>query len=117
MIYLTNAFSLNMLGHVAEANVHVRHVSKAFVVEDLAECIENGAEYRIAIGHADTAALVGQDLVGAPFTFNRETVVMDDDTILYVAQYIGPRLPEGTTVLPEGATIVYYMVHLGVPGF
>jgi hypothetical protein len=31
-----------------------------------------------------------------------------------VAQYVGPRLPEGTTRLPDGARIDYYLVAVPV---
>lgn len=51
------------------------------------------------MGHEDVAKFVGMEM-------NRISIhAYKGDTII-VPQYIGPRLPEGTTVLPEGAVIV-----------
>jgi hypothetical protein len=63
-----------------------------------------------AIGHADTARLVGQQL-GVALPADRRSVVLGGEPVL-IAQYIGPRLPEGATALPEGARIEYFMVAL-----
>ena len=48
-----------------------------------------------AIGHADTAAVLGVDC-------NRMNVVLEENDVAYVAQLQGGRLPEGCTTLPEG---------------
>jgi hypothetical protein len=61
-----------------------------------------------AVGHADTAALIGA-LVGAPCAAARISVpalVPGDHHLL--ALYQGPRLPEGATTLPEGASLAFY---------
>lgn len=53
------------------------------------------------IGHADIARIVGLPM-------NRETCPpLKAGEQFLVAQYVGPRLPEGATSLPEGAKIEY----------
>jgi hypothetical protein len=63
-----------------------------------------------AIGHADTARLVGQAL-GIELPADRRNVVLGDELML-VCQYVGPRLPEGATELPSGAKIEFFAVRL-----
>ena len=59
------------------------------------------------LGHKDVAAIVGSEL-GREIKFERVTLppFKAGDEVL-VAQYVGPRLPEGATTLPEGASIAY----------
>ena len=66
------------------------------------------ADFVSAIGHQDTAVLVS-NLLGRPVPANRVSVppLQSGDTH-FVVLYQGPRLPEGTTRLPEGATLVLY---------
>lgn len=45
---------------------------------------------------------------------NRASYTLVPGEKLLVAQYKGPRLPEGATKLPEGATIEFYLVLLGL---
>lgn len=101
MVILSNAFSLNML--VEDANLSVRKVNKATGRELLAQ------GFTSAIGHADTASVVSADL-GLEVPMNRATITLQPGDTLVVAQYKGPRLPEGSTQLPEGASIEYYVV-------
>jgi len=61
-----------------------------------------------AIGHADTAGLVS-GLVGFEIPMNRTSVPpFEIGRVDYLALYQGPRLPEGSTTLPEGATVNFY---------
>ncbi len=62
-----------------------------------------------AVGHADTAA-VFSDVLGIDVPCNRVSVSLDHCTTALVGQYSGPRLPEGATTLPEGATIKWMIV-------
>lgn len=48
-----------------------------------------------AVGHADTAAVLG-------VACNRINVRLNKGDIAYVAQLQGGRLPEGSTTLPDG---------------
>lgn len=67
------------------------------------------AGFESAVGHADTAALVSQQL-GIEVPVNRTSVKLPPGSEAVVAQYVGPRLPEGTKVLPDGARIDYLHV-------
>ncbi len=95
MPYLTNAFSLNML---PELTCKVSFKEVQIQPQEL-------EKYVSAIGHAETAAILGVKV-------NRVSVKMNYLEPLLVAQYVGPRLPEGATTLPEGATIKFIQVDL-----
>lgn len=114
-VIVCNAFALSMLDREAQRNDAKDAIlqprtprpcddPKAF----LSEC-EPHAEILSAVGHADTAALFG-DVLGREVAANRVSVKIDAETLLLIGQYIGPRLPEGATTLPEGATIEWWTV-------
>jgi hypothetical protein len=63
-----------------------------------------------AIGHTDTAKLVGRQL-GIELLPDRRSVQLGNELTL-VAQYIGPRLPEGATELPSGSRLEFFTVRL-----
>jgi len=71
---------------------------------DVVSALEGG--FTSAIGHADTAAVVG-NILDLPVQANRVSVKLEQGDNLIVAQYSGPRLPEGSTSLPEGASIKF----------
>lgn len=107
-IYLANAFSLQMIqGDVA--NIAVKKVSTEYVKEYL---YGRWAEVVSAIGHADTARIVGGLLKGEELTANRINVTIQPGDLLIVAQVTGGRLPEGATELPEGVSLQFYVVKL-----
>ncbi len=56
-----------------------------------------------AIGHADTARVLGVPM-------NRVNVSLRKGDTAYVAQLVGGRLPEGTTTLPEGFSFKFIKV-------
>jgi hypothetical protein len=64
-----------------------------------------------AVGHEQTAQLANNQLGGNLIQFNRCTVKLLDGDELILCQYVGPRLPEGVTVLPEGAEIRWYRAY------
>ena len=99
-MFILNAFSLNML--VGNADVVVREISVT-VAASLA------ADYTSAVGHADTAA-VFSSVLGVEIPCNRATVALKEGDAALVGQYSGPRLAEGATSLPEGATIKWVVV-------
>jgi hypothetical protein len=106
MIYVSNAFSLNMLG---ENFGYVRIIE---VDQDrLKMCIRNNHStiVRSIVGHQDTANILS-DVLGMPILFNRESVILKPGDTLLVAQYSGPRLPEGCMELPEGACFRWFMI-------
>ena len=102
---LLNAFSLNML--VGNADIVVREVS-----QKVAACLADACVS--AVGHADTAA-VFSNVLGVEIPCNRATVALRDGDVALVGQYSGPRLPEGATSLPEGATIKWVVVGVNAP--
>lgn len=57
-----------------------------------------------AVGHEDTARVMA-GLLGIPVEARRVDVMLAHGDIIVVAEYTGPRLAEGATALPEGATL------------
>lgn len=116
-IYLCNAFSLSMLdreqqsGRDALDGVRVpRPLDESALAEYCRLILDGKIEMVSAIGHADTAWLVANQL-GLPISVNRISVQLTDpETRAIVAQYVGPRLPEGTKTLPEGARFEWWIV-------
>ena len=106
MTKLANAFSLNMLNTEVETHVLVtKRISKEEAKELLKEGFEN------YIGHKDIANVVSNEL-GLPVEMNekRPNLLLNPEDVVVIAQYIGPRLPEGATQLPENAKIDYFTV-------
>jgi len=99
---LLNAFSLNMLPGKS-GNLWFREIGVAQVRAELAPTLES------AVGHAETAA-VFSDVLGVPVAFDRRSVSLQPGQTVLVGQYSGPRLPEGATTLPEGATTKWLLV-------
>lgn len=108
MLKLANAFSLNMLNTEVETHVLVtKRISKEEAKELLKEGFEN------YIGHKDIANVVSNEL-GLPVEMNekRPNLLLNPEDVVVIAQYIGPRLPEGATQLPENARIEYFTVQI-----
>lgn len=89
-IYLLNAFSLQML-ETYPSSVRFEEV------DSLPEGLTS------AIGHADTAAVLGVEM-------NRVSVTLKKGDIAYIAQLMGGRLPEGSTTLPSGFSFKFIRV-------
>ena len=107
-IWLVNALSLNMFGALADgatADLRLRKVPL-----DHARILAEAAES--AVGHGDTAGVLA-GLLGRPVASTRQTLALADGDCLLAGQYVGKRLSEGATVLPEGATILWYWVEVG----
>jgi hypothetical protein len=143
---LLNAFSLSMLppaGLAGYSEILVEEISLAkarelLVAEGMCrhgndvnccgdgECAlaNNGEEagYTQAVeesfvGHADTAALLSR-LLEAEVPMRRESVTLATGEAVIVAQYTGPRLPEGAKELPVGAEVKWLKVTMaGAPCF
>ena len=77
--------------------------------ETEARWIAENFQHSSAVGHADTAAVLST-VLGVDVPMNRTTLQMEHGVALLVGQYKGPRLPEGATALPEGATIEWWLV-------
>ena len=124
-VYISNAFSLSML----DRKVQSRKVSDGAVygmpripspfmsLEEVKEFIKEReekdprTEIVSVVGHSDTAAVLS-GLLGRDLPVNRVSLKFTDEPgeVLIVGQYVGPRLPEGATTLPEGATIEWWSV-------
>lgn len=90
-MFLLNAFSLQML----QGNATVKFTE----VDKLPKGLTS------AIGHADTARVLGVPM-------NRVNVTLRKDDIAFVAQLQGGRLPEGSTTLPDGFTFKFIKVEV-----
>ena len=105
-VVIANAFSLNMLSlEVGITDLQVCPASPDVIRQEIEE--EGG--FTSVVGHADTAA-VFSSLLGLDVPCNRATFTLEEDVVLFVGQYKGPRLPEGATSLPEGAKVEWAMV-------
>ncbi len=115
-VYFTNAFSLNMVapealeidpsgtGKFLQLRFHSVTQETIINVAKIAGVVIN------AIGHADLAAIVHNRLHSGGFDLppaERVSIQLQHRDRLLIAQYIGPRLPEKTTTLPEGAAITW----------
>ena len=104
---IANAVSLNMVPpDVTSGGIIFRRIS----ADEARRLVHAAPQIVSAIGHADTAQIVG-GLLGVELQADRRTVFLGDELTL-VAQYVGPRLPEGTTELPRGARIEWFLVRL-----
>jgi hypothetical protein len=105
-IYILNAKSINMNGGKATMTVDIP------ITQEEAKLIAASGEIKSLIGHADTARVItnilGQEVPANRGNFTWSQVKPEDRVI--VAQYTGPRLPEGATTLPEGASITFWKV-------
>jgi len=116
-ILISNAFSLSMLDRETQRNRAYDAVYDNPRIprpidspaEWLAEWDKVGATIGSVVGHSDAAAVFSAVLV-RPVAVNRVSVQLDHDVLLLIGQYIGPRLPEGATTLPEGARIEWWIV-------
>ena len=97
MLYLSNAFSCNMMPEDSE--VSIVEVS----IESVKDYLTKN-KFSSVVGHQDTASIISE-LLGFEINMNRQSISLEIGDRLIVAQYSGPRLPEGTTRLPEGAKI------------
>lgn len=90
--YIGNAFSLQMLD-AFPCSVSITEVD-SFPKDAIS-----------VVGHADTANILG-------VAFNRVSVTLHKGDVLYVAQVVGGRLPEGCTTLPDGYKLKLLRVDL-----
>ena len=104
MKYLANAFALSMLPEGAKNWATFETISK----EKVSKMLSDGG-FQSAIGHQDTARVL-ENLLRLDIPVERISLSLKDDDKLIVAQYIGPRLPEGATSLPEGAEIKFFEI-------
>lgn len=105
MMYLCNAFSFNFFAVEALTKglkINAEAVSPEYVAA-------RSDVWESAIGHQSTADVVS-GILGVPVEMNRVNLEFAPGQQIFVAQYKGPRLPEGSTTLPEGATLIFLLV-------
>ena len=107
MIYVANAFSLQML-EGDDMAIRVQTIPKGGVEHALREASYSDG-WTSAVGHADTANVISDDL-RMEVPHNRINLTLRPGDVLYVGQLVGGRLPEGTTTLPEGFRLVWKRV-------
>ena len=95
--YLGNAVSLQMLP--SDGSVSVEPVTADDIPADVISCI----------GHADTANVLS-NILGMETQVKRMSITLNQGDILYVAQVVGGRLPEGATTLPDGFSFKFMKV-------
>lgn len=100
---LFNSFSLNMLPDVDKADIGIDKITAQVARICLIGEIES------YVGHADTAIILS-GIIGIEIPFNRATATIQLGETVVVAQYRGPRLPEGATQLPVGAEMNFLLV-------
>ena len=101
-VYVTNSFSINMLDR---KNQHIHFIPCSL---ESAMAHLDSENVVSAIGHPDTARIVSS-ILGIDLPASRINVKMGNNDMVLVAQYAGPRLPEGAKELPEGATIEFWI--------
>lgn len=107
MIYIANAFSIQMLD-VEHLDTMVKFLT--MTIADVNSYLKNN-DFTSAIGHDDTANVVSS-ILGREIPMNRINVHLTKNDILIVAQFMGGRLPEGATTLPEGIEIKFIGVSI-----
>lgn len=107
--YLGNALSLGMLD-LPVTTLLCRRIS----VDEVREILTGTANWSSCVGHADTSALLSQ-LLGFEVPLRRVSTSLVTGDKIIVAQYNGPRLPEGAKSLPEGASLRWYCVEVSTP--
>jgi hypothetical protein len=91
--YVGNAFSLQMVKNFpCSINIVECDKKEALSTDNIS-----------VVGHQDTANVLGVKL-------NRVSLTLNKGDILYVAQVVGGRLPEGCTKLPEGFKMKFLKV-------
>jgi hypothetical protein len=112
MHYLGNAFSLGMMDepHAALGTPFALRVV-GLTLEQARAWLAQRAGWVSCVGHSDTALLLSE-LLGVHVPMRRETTSLVTGDALLVAQYTGPRLPEGAVKLPEGAKLRWFLLEL-----
>jgi hypothetical protein len=108
-VKILNAFSLKMLPLSRASEVTVEPITESQAISLVHTETMHGDTLESAVGHADTAKILS-GIFGRDVACRRVDVRLADGETALVAQYDGPRLPEGATALPEGATFQFILV-------
>lgn len=102
--YILNAISGNMLDLQGSGDLAWHGLS----LEQVKKLLASG-NWVSALGHDDIALLLSE-MTGFHLTKNRITNKLNIGDRAILAQYSGPRLEEGATKLPDGATILFALI-------
>lgn len=103
MLYITNAFSIQML-----PTVETGLTFKPITLEQAMKMVKANI-FISSVGHADTANVVSE-LLNADIPMNRIPIKLGDNDVVLIAQLMGGRLPEGATTIPDGMSIQFWVV-------
>ena len=102
-----NAFSANMLPNDGGP---VKVDFTPLTLQEAAQLLADMGVVFSSVGHTETAVLFSA-LLGADVPCVRATIQLRrGDRPALLGQYRGPRLPEGATSLPEGATVEWWAI-------
>ena len=104
MLYLNNAIASGMLPEGT--------ITKRYLTVEEAKAIVRCHDFTSCVGHENTAALFS-NILSYPVSMNRVNVSLAQGDSVLVGEYSGPRLPEGATSLPDGATIKWCVYTIG----
>ena len=117
--YVVNAVSLNMLAENAEGFRIVERHPEVEADQVYFSPEKGGMDWFHfgfsvpALGHLDTATVVAKKFgLKVEQLYGRVSHKCEPGDRILVFQYQGPRLPEGSTELPEGARIVAFLVEV-----
>lgn len=123
---LANSFSLQMLGQEGnyengewKTTLTVKEIDlekvkeifkeKSYLADRYDENLTITHDCISFVGHQETANILSK-MLGWKILMNRKSFHIEEGETIVVAQYVGERLPEGATTLPEGATIRFFLV-------
>lgn len=107
-VFVSNAFALSMLDRAAQLSSPRSPIP--IDVNRVKDILFNPDNKVVSVvGHADVAAQLS-NITGVDLPVNRVSIKLTEGDVLLVGQYVGPRLPEGTTTLPEGSVIEWWAV-------
>lgn len=97
MKYIGNSFSMQMV-EASNGLIGFKELNK----DDFEFKTRNAVS---VVGHQDTATVLG-------VKFNRKNISLKKGDILFIAQIVGGRLPEGATELPDGFKFKFMQVEI-----
>ena len=97
-VYVANAFSFAMLPWPLQVRQGL------ISMQSVADYLHGHDDWTSIIGHESTALFLS-DQLGLPINYNRATVTLEPGDVLLLCQFVGGRLPEGATELPDGCRL------------
>lgn len=111
-----NAFSLNMVDEKLITRIRFKPLEVTQHPGGAVLSTADGKKFypermESIVGHEGTARLISS-ILGLDIAFNRASVILNEEIDeLVVCQYLGPRLEEGCTELPENAVLNFVLMY------